>query len=91
MHELGKTLQKTKTKTLKLDQVPMQRLDAGILEELGRITNSVVQIGPDRETVGEAMSLCFTFRLAHTLTFKSRFMLPGSISGRKSHDLRLRM
>lgn len=52
MHEIGETLQKIKTETLKLDQVPMQRLDAGILEELGRITNSVVHFGTDRETVG---------------------------------------
>ncbi|KKY31447.1 hypothetical protein UCDDA912_g08638 [Diaporthe ampelina] len=49
VHELGETLQKIKTETLKLDQVPKQRLDAGILEELGRITNSVVQFGPGRE------------------------------------------
>ncbi|KAG6367186.1 hypothetical protein INS49_001371 [Diaporthe citri] len=51
VHALGETLQKIKTKTFKLDQVPMQRLDAGILEELGRITNSVVQFGPDREAI----------------------------------------
>lgn len=57
MHAIGETLQKIKTKTLKLDQVPMQRLDTGILEELGRITNSVVQFGPDREAVGKAISL----------------------------------
>lgn len=55
VHEIGETLQKITTETLKLDQVPMQRLDAGILEELGRITNSVVHFGPDRETVGEAI------------------------------------
>lgn len=91
MHAIGETLQKTKTKTLKLDQVPMQRLDAGILEELGRITNSVVQFGPDREAVGEAISPQFTFRLTHTLTVKSRFTLPGSIYGTKSHKPRWRI
>lgn len=55
VHELGETLQKIKTETLKLDQFPKQRLDAEILEELGRITNSVVQFGPDKEVVREAL------------------------------------
>lgn len=91
VHALGETLQKIKTKTLKLDQAPMQRLDAGILEELGRITNSVVEFGPDREAVGEAISPHSTLRLTLTLTLKSRFMLPGSIFGTKSHNLRSRM
>ena len=86
VHELGETLQKIKTETLKLDQVPKQRLDAGILEELGRITNSVVQFGPGREAVREALSLRLTIRLAHSLTSKYRFMLPGSISGTRSHN-----
>lgn len=51
VHELDETLQKIKTKTLRLDQIPTQRLGSGILEELGRITNSVVQFSPDREAV----------------------------------------
>lgn len=63
MHALGETLQKIKTKTLKLDQIRMQRLDAGILEELGRITNSVVQFSPDREEVSEATSPHTIFQL----------------------------
>ncbi|KAI7784654.1 hypothetical protein LA080_009591 [Diaporthe eres] len=51
VHAISETLQKIKTETLKLDQVPMQRLDAGILEELGGITNSVVQFGPGRDAI----------------------------------------
>lgn len=84
-------LQKIKTRTLRLDQIPTQRLDAGILEELGRITNSVVQFGPDREAVGEAPSPHFTLWLTHTLTLNSRSMLAGSMSGTKSHNRRSRI
>lgn len=51
MHELDEMLQKIKTKALRLDQIPTQPLGSGILEELGRITNSVVQFSPDREAV----------------------------------------
>lgn len=91
VHELGKTLQMIKTKTLNLAQVPMQRLDVGTLEELGRITNSVVQFSPDKEAVGEAVSPHFTLQLTHMLTLKSRFMLVGSMSGTKSHKLRSRI
>ncbi|KAI3398590.1 hypothetical protein diail_8938 [Diaporthe ilicicola] len=51
MHALDETLQKIKTKSFKVDQVPMQRLDAGILKELGRITNSVVEFGRLKEVI----------------------------------------
>lgn len=48
---LDETLQKKKTKSFKLDQVPMQNLDAGILAELGRMTNSVVEFSSSHDEV----------------------------------------
>lgn len=40
---LDETLQKTKTRTIRMVQVPMKHLTANMLEELGRLTNSVVK------------------------------------------------
>ncbi|KUI61286.1 hypothetical protein VP1G_08451 [Cytospora mali] len=51
MNAIDATIQKIKTKTFKLDQVPMERLDAGILADLGKITNSVVEFGSSHEEV----------------------------------------
>lgn len=56
VNRLDNALQKIKTRTLELDRVPVQNLDAATLEELGRITNSVVQFGPEREAVSKAKS-----------------------------------
>lgn len=56
VNRLDHALQKIKTRTLEVDQVPMHNIDAATLEELGRITNSVVQFGPGRKTVSGAIS-----------------------------------
>lgn len=55
VNRLDNALQKIKTRTLELDQVPVHNLDAATLEELGRITNSVVQFGPGRKAVSGAL------------------------------------
>ncbi|POS78322.1 hypothetical protein DHEL01_v203283 [Diaporthe helianthi] len=51
INRLDDTLQKTKTRPLDLDHIPVRHLDAATLEELGRITNSVVHFGPGRKTI----------------------------------------
>ncbi|KAG8166309.1 hypothetical protein KVR01_001998 [Diaporthe batatas] len=51
VNRLGDTLQKSKTRTLELDRIPVGHLDASTLEELGGITNSIVHFGPGRKTI----------------------------------------
>lgn len=51
VNRLDNALQKTKTRTLDLDRIPVQHLDGATLEDLGRITNSSVHFGPKREAI----------------------------------------
>ncbi|ROW10286.1 hypothetical protein VMCG_01662 [Cytospora schulzeri] len=51
VNALNETLEKIKTKSFSLDQVPMQHLDDGILAELGKITNSVVEFGSSNDEI----------------------------------------
>lgn len=46
---LNETFERMKMKSFSLDQVPMQHLDASILAELGKITNSVVEFGDSND------------------------------------------
>lgn len=49
VNAINETLARIKVQSFSLDQVPMQHLDDGILAELGKITNSVVEFGDSNE------------------------------------------
>ncbi|ROW13854.1 hypothetical protein VPNG_03536 [Cytospora leucostoma] len=51
VNALDETLKRIKTKSFPLHQVPMQDLDAGMLAELGSITNSVVQFDSSHQEI----------------------------------------
>lgn len=48
---IGKTLEKIRTKTFNLDKISIQGLDAKVAEQLGKITNSVIEINHLRKEV----------------------------------------
>lgn len=48
---INDTLQKMKTKTFRRDSIPMERLSADMLEEVGSLTNSVVRFNGARKQV----------------------------------------
>lgn len=48
---LDETLQKIRTKTVTMDKLPVKTLSAEMLEELGRITNSLVEMNDVRQEV----------------------------------------
>lgn len=53
MKALNDTFQKIKWKILKLDQLPMKFIKASMLEELGKITNSIVEVDEMHQAVSD--------------------------------------
>lgn len=53
---MDETLQKMKTKTFQMDKVPTKHLNAEILVELGKITNSIVELNEARKEVSDGNS-----------------------------------
>lgn len=50
---LNETIQKKRTKAFKIDKIRSSHLDTSMLEELGRITNSVVKFNKKRQEVSD--------------------------------------
>lgn len=50
---MNEWVRKKKTRAFKADSVPISHLDADTLEEMGRITNSVVRLNKVRKEVSD--------------------------------------
>lgn len=55
---LDETLQKIRTKSFTLDKLPVKKLSSEMLEELGRITNSLVTMNEARQEVRNKGNIC---------------------------------
>lgn len=68
---LDATLQKTRTKSFTLEKLDVKNLSSEMLEELGRITNSLVKLNEARQEVRSYSNICSLLHFANNGTSRS--------------------
>lgn len=69
LNYLDEVLQKTKSKAISMDAIPLKNLETAIFEELGRMSNSLVEPDEQRREVSLKQSVqptCFGTRILLT-------------------------